>query len=228
VYVPSGYRPVGDDWPRWVIGHFPLALLLTNGDQVPHATHLPIVPDPGAPADGPLVGTTLLGHLNRANPHWPALAGGGAARLVFTGPHSYITPTIYRVEPAAPTWNYVSVHLAGELEPITEIAETLAVVRRTVTVFEGKMGDGWSYRSSLCYFDELAPGVGAFRFHVNSVDAMFKLSQEKDPATRERVIARLRTANSGTARDLAGVMDMFGADRSAPAGEATVPVPIEQ
>lgn len=50
----------------------PLALLITNGaaDIGPSATHLPVVME-SVPEDGGkegLVGATLLGHMNRANP----------------------------------------------------------------------------------------------------------------------------------------------------------------
>ncbi|WP_372343069.1 FMN-binding negative transcriptional regulator [Streptomyces sp. KL116D] len=65
---------------------------------------------------GELPGTTLLGHLNRANPHWAALETGSVLLLTFTGPHSYVSPTVYEKSPAAPTWNFTSVHVRGVVE----------------------------------------------------------------------------------------------------------------
>ncbi len=40
---------------------------------------------------------------------------------------------------------------------------------------------------SLSYFDRIVPGVGAFRLHVESVQAMFKLSQEQPVEIRQAI-----------------------------------------
>ncbi len=151
----------------------------------------------------------MFGHMNRANPHWAALERGIHARLIFAGPHSYITPALYQATPAAPTWNFAVIHLLGTLEPLAGLDATLEVVTHTVEVIEATVGDGWDPAGSLDYFRSIGPGVGAFRFHVASVESMFKLSQEQSEDTRERVIQRLSNSRAGTARDLAGLMRAY-------------------
>ncbi len=191
MHVPPIYRATDDADVRAVVRDYPLAVLVSNGPEAPFATHLPIVAAPGEPAAGGLAGTVLLGHLNRANGHWAALADGPQAQLIFVGPHHYITPAVYLETPAAPTWNYVSVHLRGRVEPITDRAETLRVVTLTAATFERDFGDGWSAADSHGYFARIVGGVGAFRFHVQAQDSMFKLSQEKSPEVRDRIRGRL-------------------------------------
>ena len=100
--------------------------------------------------------------MNRANPHWAALETGSVLLLTFTGPHSYVSPTVYEVTPAAPTWNFTSVHVRGVVEKIDSIEETLGVVQSTVRAFEGAFGNGWDMTGSLDYFRSRA-AVGAFR-----------------------------------------------------------------
>lgn len=213
MYVPSMYRADDDSRSREIVRDYPLATLVSNGPRAPLATHLPVVRPPGAPEDGELVGTTLWGHLNRANEHWRALADRPSSVLIFTGPNAYITPTAYRTTPAAPTWDFVSVHLHGRVEPIESPEGSLDVVKRTVEVFEAAFGDGWAAESSHEYFARIIAGVGAFRFHVESVDSMFKLSQEKSPEVQARIMASLRATGRGTAPELCRIMRLHGLGR---------------
>lgn len=191
MFVPSPYRPPDASWLVETLRANPLALMVTNGgaDESPHATHLPIIPGPRFPECCPegLAGAPLLGHMNRANPHWAALSDRTTALLVFTGPHGYVSPTAYQKSPAAPTWNFTSVHVQGSLRKIESEEETLDVVRATVRTFEAEFGDGWDMSGSVDYFRNILPGVGAFRFTVQHAEGMFKLSQEQEPAVRERV-----------------------------------------
>src|ERR1017187_4026184 len=79
------------------------------------ATHLPLViKDEGAHG-------LIEGHFARANTHWQALAGRETL-VVFPGPHSYVSPTLY-VEPlSVPTWNYIAVHAYGILSLVEDEA----------------------------------------------------------------------------------------------------------
>src|SRR3954464_861601 len=67
------------------------------------AVHVPVVMD----------GDRLRFHISRGNRVHGALAGGGTALFVATGPHAYISPEYYGLEDRVPTWNYVAVELEG-------------------------------------------------------------------------------------------------------------------
>lgn len=209
MYVPPLYQEQTEAWMRTILEQYPLATFVSNGSAVPYATHLPVIPAPETAPTGPLEGSVMLCHMNRSNPHWAALEDGTQGRLIFAGPHSYITPVDYQVTPASPTWDFVAVHLAGRVEPLDGLEATLEVVTRTAELFEARFGAGWDASSSLDYFRSIGSGVGAFRFHVTSADSMFKLSQEKSEDIRARVIERLATARRGAARDLADLMSQY-------------------
>jgi transcriptional regulator len=192
MFVPNHYRVPDVSWMVDLIHGNPLALMVSNGTPAdgPSATHLPVITDPhwdGAPA-ADLAGMPLLGHMNRANPHWKALNTGSVILLTFTGPHAYVSPTVYDIAPAAPTWNFTSVHVHGVVEMIESTEETLGVVQATVRQFEKEFGDNWDMRESVDYFRKIVPGVGAFRVRVTKAEGMFKLSQEQSPEVRERVV----------------------------------------
>ncbi|MGW5330080.1 FMN-binding negative transcriptional regulator [Streptomyces sp. NPDC004014] len=192
MFVPSHYRQPDTSWMVDLMRSNPLALMVTNGspEAGPFATHLPVIFDPEGEAAlaEDLAGLSLLGHLNRANPHWSALEDRTVALLAFAGPHAYVSPTVYDVTPAAPTWNFTSVHVHGVVEKFDSTEETLEVVQATVREFETKFGNDWDMTDSIDYFRKIVPGVGAFRIRVTKAEGMFKLSQEQKPDVRDRVV----------------------------------------
>jgi transcriptional regulator len=211
MFVPELYRPPGPRWTGDLVRGFPLAVLVTSGPERPFATHLPTLLaedlDGGEPAGGDLAGGRIYGHLNRANPHWAALAPGLPATLIFQGPNGYVSPTVYRVTPAAPTWNFTAVHLHGTVQPIHDPAQTMRIVRATVRALECRHGTGWDPNGSADYFRTLLPGVGAFALDIESADGMFKLSQEQPPEIRRRTGAAFSASERGLHQELAALMN---------------------
>jgi transcriptional regulator len=188
VYVPGHYAPPSPGWLAEIIRGNPLAVLVSNGDPAPRATHVPVVLRRDPPdTQETLADDALVGHMDRSNPHWRALSPGTPVLLVFSGPHAYVSPTVYGTTPAAPTWDFTAVHVRGELHPIEDRGATIDVIRSTVRRLESRFGDGWDMTSSVDYFNRILPGVGAFRVLVRSVEGMFKLSQEQPPDVRQRV-----------------------------------------
>ncbi|MEV5125534.1 FMN-binding negative transcriptional regulator [Streptomyces decoyicus] len=237
MFVPSDYRRPGPAWMADLIRRNPLALMVTNGPESdgPLATHLPVIPDPEMSADWyekdeQWAGATLLGHMNRANPHWNALSAGCGdtdgrkALLTFTGPHAYVSPIVYAKPVAAPTWNFTAVHVHGVLRKIEPGEATLAVVQHTVRAFEKEFGAGWDMSTSVDYFRQLLPGVGAFRFQITAVEGMFKLSQEQTPEVRERVRREFAGRDSHLHRETAHLMDRWEHEVSAASLPSGCPV----
>jgi transcriptional regulator len=71
-------------------------LLSIEGGQI-HDTHTPFILSEN---------NQLLGHIARANPQWKASSEASRVKVIFTGPHAYISPKYYVSEFAVPTWNY--------------------------------------------------------------------------------------------------------------------------
>lgn len=189
MFVPPEYEPVRHDQVIELIRAHPLALLVTATESGPYATHLPVVLADDAGTTGEPDALTLLGHLNRANPHFAALSRDVPSLLVFAGPGGYVSPRIYRTTPAAPTWNFASVHARGPVRVLDRGDATRQVVAATARLLEARFGRQWDPTGSYEYFERLLPGVGAFTMTATDVRGMFKLSQEKDDAVRDRVAA---------------------------------------
>ncbi|MEU9205639.1 FMN-binding negative transcriptional regulator [Streptomyces sp. NPDC048332] len=210
MFVPRPYREPDPSWMADLIRRNPLALMASNGspEAGPFATHLPVIADPSADA-GPaadLTGATLLAHMNRANPHWSAISTGSTVLLTFTGPHAYVSPTVYETTPAAPTWDFTSVHVHGTVEKIESVEETLGVVQSTVRAYESDFGHGWDMAESIAYFREIVPAVGAFRVRVSGAEGMFKLSQEQEAHVQERVHKSFASSGCTRHRETADLM----------------------
>ncbi|EOT05059.1 hypothetical protein K530_05400 [Streptomyces noursei CCRC 11814] len=92
-------------------------------------------------------------------------------------------------------------HVRGWLEPVGDRESSLQIITETVAAYERDLGTGWDMTESLGYFRQLLPGVGAFRLAIDTVDGMFKLSQEQSPEVRERVACEFaaRAEARGTA-----------------------------
>lgn len=206
MFVPRIYQVDGERWPSEIIDRHPLALLTTNGDDVPHATHVPVI---RPPHDEQLVGSELLVHMNRANPHWAALSDHDAAKLVFQGPDGYVTPSVYHVEPAVPTWDFVTVHLTGTLRISEDVDEVLSIVTATARTLERRFGAGFDVDRAADHHARIASGVGAIRFRVTKAEAMFKFSQEKDAEIRDRVMQWFEDSDIGEYADLGRLMRQF-------------------
>ncbi len=209
--VPPHYQQEDPSWSRSVITDNPLALLISAHEGEIFTSHVPVIPSSDEDltrGSGPvgLNGCRLLGHLNRSNPHWTSLRNG--SRLVFTGPGAYVTPSIYGTTPAAPTWNFIAVHLTGRVRRLTGKAAALHVVMETVKRLEESHGSGWDMTESIPYFEEIVGGIGAFEFEVTESQAMFKLSQEKSPQVRRAVADALETTEAG--EQVAAAMHRFG------------------
>ncbi len=79
-------------------------------------------------------------------------------------------------------------------------------MHETADRLESVFGEGWDSTSSVGYFREILPGVGAFHLQIERVEAMYKLSQEKPDDVQERVIRRFEQDLDGNGRRLARLM----------------------
>ena len=207
MFVPAPFRTDDFDAIVAIIDQYALATAVSNGQPLPYVTHLPVIRAPrDAEEPTALVGSRLMGHLNRGNPHWQSLSDGDPILLVFQGPSSYISPSVYGRHPVAPTWNFVSIHVHGRLSLREPGPDTLDVVCRTVSRFEANLGTGWDMTESMDYFRRIEPAVGAFDVRVEAVDSQFKLSQDQPPDMLRRVRDRIEEQSSQGCTGMADLM----------------------
>jgi transcriptional regulator len=154
-------------------------LLVTSGATGMDASHLPIA----VWRDGD--GLILRGHLAAANPQCAAFEGG-AALLIFSGPHAYISPSWYKTQPAVPTWDYSAVHVHGILEP--EHAHEPMLDQMA----EHDPGHFDVRDLAEKYREMMYKGIRSFRLRSTRIEAQWKMSQNRSIEDRLAVIGALR------------------------------------
>jgi len=154
-------------------------ILALNGDGAgPLLSHLPF----HLSADG----TYAELHLVRSNPIARLGDGPWPAALAVSGPDGYISPDWYGLEDQVPTWNYVAVHLRGELTARPE-SELPAMLARLSKHFEGALAPKLPWRMdklSTAQADRLMRIIRPFRLAIQSIEGTCKLNQNKPEKAR--------------------------------------------
>lgn len=140
---------------------------------------------------------TIVGHVGRPDDLVHGL-GERELLVVFAGPHGYISPSWYGDVPAVPTWNFVTVHLAGVPE-ILDTDENLRVLDRLVERFESQTPDPrpmLSHPNDEEYVRRLERGTVGFRLTPERVSAKRKLSQNRSDDVVDTIIDRLESGET--------------------------------
>jgi transcriptional regulator len=165
------------------------------------ASHLPIV----AKLAGD--GVQLEFHVARANEQAAVLAEGGEVRVIFSGPHAYVSPAWYANQRTVPTWNYLAIHAVGPVRVMND-GELGLHLEELVQVNEAGLGGGhepWKLESVGGKYGKMVRGMqGAIVGLVMErpvLHAKRKLNQNRSMEDRLGVIAALRA--SGRQEDAA-------------------------
>ena len=148
----------------------------------PHrATHLPLVVKDESPHG------ILEGHFAKANPHWQSLANRETL-VVFPGPHSYVSPSLYAEQLSVPTWNYIAIHASGRLELIEDEVAKGALLDGLIEANEPVYADQWRSLPEGFRRTMLA-GIVGFRIPITHIEGKFKISQNRPQIDRQTVEA---------------------------------------
>ena len=150
-----------------------------NGADI--ATHLPlIITEAGEHG-------TIEGHFARANPHWKSLTARETL-VVFPGPHSYVSPSLYVDLQSVPTWNYVAVHAYGMAELVEDAEGKDVLLAGLIQAHEPAFAEQWRSMPESSRHSMLKNIVG-FRIPITRLEGKFKVSQNRPDQDRVNVQA---------------------------------------
>lgn len=160
------------------------------------SAHVPFVVDDA----GAVVGL----HLARSN---PILRHPGRAVLMVTGADGYISPDWYGAPEQVPTWNYIAVHLRGELN-VLDSSELRPHLRQLSARFErGLDKPEWTLdkmsEESILRMERMIVPV---RLIIDDVQGTWKLSQNKGEAQRLRAADAVQSGHGQELHALADAM----------------------
>lgn len=199
MYVPNAFSIQDRRQIDAFIASNSFGMLVTNVEGRPVATHLPLLLEADNGTNG-----TLWGHIARANDQWRT--GDVDALAVFAGPHAYISPTYYQVERTVPTWNYVAVHVSGQVSYFEDEASLREVLRRTVDKYEQPRTPPWRWDEETEFAGRMLRDIVGLRMTIERIDAKWKLNQNHPKERRERVIVALEQEGGEMNREVASLM----------------------
>jgi transcriptional regulator len=181
----------------------PFAILVSNVDGIPFATHLPLLIDDD---DDQIV---IQGHMARANAHWKSMKEGEESLIIFHGPHAYISPSLYELRESVPTWNYAAVHVYGEPTLFTDEESLRATLHRMIDTFESSYMAQWSELSEQ-YQSRMMKHIVGFNIKVKRLEGKFKLSQNRTKGEQAQVIQSLNQSKDSNISGVAHLMQQEG------------------
>jgi transcriptional regulator len=165
-----------------VIKNFPLGILVTAKDGTPFITHIPFIYNETS--------KKLVAHLDRSNPQMETLNDGAEVTVVFKGPDTYISPSIYTTS-QLPTWNYIIVHLTGKLNLIHE-PEAVKQTMVEMTDFLESEAPNFILKKDDPRMERLIDYIQAFEIEITNWEGKFKLSQDKNSQDFENAKVELK------------------------------------
>ncbi|WP_423410192.1 FMN-binding negative transcriptional regulator [Heyndrickxia sp. MSNUG] len=187
MYIPKHFTIDDETIIYDVIESFSFATLISQHEGEPYATHLPLILNKEE--------RVLYGHFARANEQWKD-ARGQKILVIFQGPHSYISPSWYETNMAVPTWNYVAIHVYGELEIIEDKQVIFNTLEDMVEKYE-RPDSGYNLNSvEPSYIEGMGKGIVSFKIKISKIEAKAKLSQNHPVERQKLIVGQLENSSS--------------------------------
>ncbi len=158
----------------------------TAPGYLPVASHIPLV----VSVDNGVV--KLTGHLAKQNPQWQWFHLGEAL-AIFSGPHGYVSPSVYEKVESVPTWNYIAVHAYGQPRLLTlgdgapEHREVMdGMIAEMIHTYEPAYQDQWDGLSEG-FRTGMMQGIVGLEINVARLEGKYKLSQNRSSADQQAV-----------------------------------------
>jgi transcriptional regulator len=175
--------------------NFP-AIVSFDGER-PIATHTPV-----EIVENENDKITIYAHISRANPQWKTF-NEQEILLIFQGAHTYISPRWYN-HVNVPTWNYMMIHVYGKVRLLPD-DELFAFLSRLVHAHE--VNTSYSLEGLPQEFvQKEIKGVVGFAIDVTSIDAGYKLSQNRNDEDHENIVQELDKRGDVDSAKVAGAM----------------------
>jgi transcriptional regulator len=199
LYIPEFNRIEDRALTLAVLCTNPFATLISTTETGPFATHVPILAHEAA---GQL---HLRGHMAKANPHWKSLAQDQQSLVIFSGPHAYISPSLYEIGESVPTWNYAAVHVYGKGTVFTDEAQLKDLLLEIITRFDPAYVEQWKSFADQ-YRSRMMQHIVGFEIVATRVESKFKLSQNRTKPEQENIIRSLASSSDSAEAGVATLM----------------------
>ena len=138
----------------------------------------------------------LRGHIMKGNDHHKAFETNQNVMVLFSGPHTYISASWYENKLQGGTWNYINVQAKGELSFLSE-EELLVLLEDLTAHFENDPSSPSQYKNlPEEYINRLKKAIVCIEIKINSIEHVFKLSQNRDQRSYENILEKLDNSHT--------------------------------
>jgi transcriptional regulator len=197
MYTPKHFVNNNTDEVKDFIKKNAFGILVSQSAGKILATHIPLeLSDDG---------TKLTGHLSRGNAQWKNFQSEEEVLAIFSGPHTYISPSWYNHE-NVPTWNYTAAHVYGTIT-IIDGDQLYNSLKHLVDKYEKHSAKPVTMESlSPDYVKRAMLGIVGFEISITKMEASFKLSQNRDEVNYNNIIHELEKREDDQSSQVAKAM----------------------
>ena len=213
MYLPPSFRE--EDLPtiHAQMQKIQLATLVTATTSGLVATHLPLMLDSSAGANG-----TLYGHVARGNSQWFESTPEVEGLAIFTASDAYVTPNWYPTKQetgkVVPTWMYAAIHAYGPVRFVDDAEWLRGMVTRLTDKHEADQALPWKVTDAPPAYigSQLARIIGV-EIPITRLEGKWKFDQRSSPPDRAGVLAGLEASATPGNLEAAGVMRQIESKR---------------
>lgn len=185
---------------RFMHAHPFVMLCGSDSSGKPVATQVPVLIKEN---DGQMM---LFGHVMRNTDHHRAFMQNPNALALFVGAHTYVSASWYSNPNQASTWNYLSVHARGTIRFLEE-DDLRKILDETTTKYEQNENSPALFKHLTDdYINRLIKAIVGFEMKVETIDNVFKLSQNRDEESFHNIMDKLN-GQDADARKIASEME---------------------
>ena len=189
MYTPDIYKNENQEEIKKFLEENSFGILINQTNGKLWATHIPLELDTNENGK-----TILFGHISKDNLQWKGFVENDQILAVFSGPHSYISSSWYDHE-NVPTWNYIAVHLYGNIKIIEEEA-AINVLKKQVDKYEKNSKNPIRIEDLSKKTMLQTRGIVAFEIEITEIQATRKMSQNRDEKNYQNIITELEKNNT--------------------------------
>ena len=179
IYLPKPFDEKNPEHAKTLMREHPLALVIsTSLEGEPLVSHLPLKCEFHGEEQESWV---LMGHFARINPQVKALESNPKALVIFNGPHAYMSPSVYPDLVRVPTWNYLTLHVQGEVVFLDEPQTKDQLLKQLIADHEHRYAAQWRALSED-YQQKMLSAIVGFKMQIQHRQLKLKLNQHRPEA----------------------------------------------
>lgn len=142
----------------------------------------------------------LQGHIMRNTDHHKAFDENPNVLAVFTGPSSYVSASWYSNPQIGSTWNYMSVHINGQIKFMSNDQLVEFMKKLTLKFEKGNTKSQTIFDNLPAHFlSKMMPAIAGFEIKADKIENVFKLSQNRDQESYQNIITKLEEQGGSAA-----------------------------